>query len=144
MRAHGASEATAAALDQDPVGGVGKAQHVAGDLLDEIGVRLLGGQERDVTRETGPHGFEALEFEREERGALDELQASLEAVPAAMGMMGEIGRQSETDERNESLPDETRTPGSPIMLGVTQHRIAHSGHCSIERIEFTVPTLKTR
>lgn len=102
-----------------------KAQHISRDFLDEIRVRWLGGEERDVALEFRPHGFEALEFELEERRALDELQASLEAVTAEIGMMGEVARQSDASEHNKDLPEETRAPESPIMMIGTQHRNAH-------------------
>jgi hypothetical protein len=76
---------------EDAIRGMSEAQHVAGDFLDEIGVRGFLGQERDVPCQLGTHGFEALEFELQERDALDELASGLEAMATIPGMMREIG-----------------------------------------------------
>ncbi len=101
-------------------------EQVSRDLLDEVWMRGLVAQEGDVPGQFGPHGFEALDLELDEAGALDELRASLEAVAALIGMEGEIGGQSQTGKHNKSLPQETRKPGSPVMIDITRHCFTHA------------------
>jgi hypothetical protein len=60
------------ALGQQAIGGMDETEHFAGDLLDQVGIGPLGGQEPDVASELLPHGFEARELELEERDAFDE------------------------------------------------------------------------
>lgn len=78
------------AQPDDAVGWMHEPQEVARDLLDEVLMRRLGAQQRDISSELGPHGFEALDLELDEAGALDELRASLEAVAALMGVEAEV------------------------------------------------------
>ena len=49
--------------DDDAILWPGEAQHVAGDLLDEIGIRLVRREEVDVALQFGAHGLEAPDLE---------------------------------------------------------------------------------
>lgn len=71
---------------------MGKAQNLAGDLFNEIGIGKVGTQERHITLELGAHGLEALELELESAFALEQSFSSLETVAAFQGVMGEICR----------------------------------------------------
>jgi len=70
---------------------IGEAQHLARDLLDEIGVRQVGAKERDIALELGAHGLEALDLELERALTLEQGIPRLEAVTALEHMKGEIG-----------------------------------------------------
>ncbi len=74
------------------VPGVGKAQNLAGDLFDEIGVGKVGAQKRDIALQFGAHGLEALKLELKSAFALEQSFSSLETVAAFQGVMGEVRR----------------------------------------------------
>lgn len=68
-----------------------KTQHVARDLLDEIGIRQIWTKKRDVPRKLGTYGLEALDLELERALTLEQPISRLEAVTAFECMEGEVG-----------------------------------------------------
>lgn len=81
-------------VHQHAVARVRKPEHLARDLLDEIGIRKIWAKERDVAFEFGAHGLETLELEQQSAIALKQFVPRLEAVSAFDGVKGEIGRQT--------------------------------------------------
>ena len=60
--------------DDDAILWPGEAQHVAGGLLDEIGIRLVRREEVDVALQFGAHGLlRLLHLELQQAGAFDQL-----------------------------------------------------------------------
>lgn len=90
-------------LHDKGIGGIGVAQHIAGDLFDKIGVRRILIEESDVASEFRPHGLEAPDLELQQSRAIEQLGACLEAVPAMDRMVGEIGCQTEAGKQNKDL-----------------------------------------
>ena len=77
-------------LGNELILGVHVAQHIAGNLFDEIGMGEFGRQERDIALEFAADGLEALDLKLQQAGAFDQLITSREAVPAMKRMIGEV------------------------------------------------------
>jgi hypothetical protein len=103
--------------DDDAILWPGEAQHVAGDLLDEIGIRLVRREEVDVALQFGAHGLKAPDLELQQAGAFDQSGSCLETVTAIDRVIGEIGRKAPADKQHKGLP----RPVAPIMVWLTQH-----------------------
>lgn len=93
------------------------AQHVAGNLFDEIGMRRDLIEEGHVSGEFRPNGLETPDLKLQQRGAIDQLGASLEAVPAMYRMVGEIGCETQAGKQNGNL----RQPRPPNWDRATRH-----------------------
>jgi hypothetical protein len=89
---------------ENPVGRTRKAKRIARNLLDKIGSRQLGGEQRDIARQMRPHGFEALDLELQHAGAIDQSSASLETVPPMNDVIGEISGGQQAAQQHRELP----------------------------------------
>lgn len=98
---------------------MGEAEHAARNLFDEIGIGQIRAQKRHITLKLGTHSLEALDLELQSAFALEQLVSGLEAVAALESVKGEIGCQTKAEKQHRRLPQ----PGSPIMYGLTQHRM---------------------
>lgn len=81
-------------IQQDLVVRTGETEHAARNLLDEIGIRGIRAQQRNIALELGAHGLEAQNLELKSALALEQLVPRLEAVSAFDSMKGEVGRKT--------------------------------------------------
>ena len=95
----------------DDVVGTHEAQDFARDFLNDIGIGLLGGKQRDIALELGAHSLEAFDLELQQSRSFDQPRSRLEAVPAIECMMRKVGRQTQAEKQNRRLP----WPHAPIM-----------------------------
>lgn len=80
------------------------AEHIARDFLDQVGVRDLWREKRDVVPKLGADGFQAPDFEIKKSRALDQAIAGLEPMAAITGMIDEIGGRRQAGKQHEDLP----------------------------------------
>lgn len=120
---------------------IGKAQHVPGDLLDEVGVGPVGGEERDVALELRAHGLETADLKVQYLGPLHQTRTRLEAVTPIDCVMDEVGRHQTAAKQHKQLPE----PRSPIGNACTQHGVfVVTRDLNPEQNEPTPPLLKAR
>jgi hypothetical protein len=81
-------------IQQDLVARTSETEHATRNLLDEIRIRGIGAQQRDIALELGAHGLEAQNLELKSALALEQLVPRLEAVSAFDSMKGKVGRKT--------------------------------------------------
>lgn len=95
----------------------GKAQHVARDLLDEIGVGLVWSEKGNVALQFGAHGLEAADLEVQQLGPLHQLCSCLEAVTSMNSVKDEVGCHCDAAKQHRKLLQ----PRTSIMSSMTHH-----------------------
>src|SRR5262245_54709025 len=96
----------------DSVAGAGKAQHLDGELFDDVGIP--GVEKPHVALKAGARGLEARDLRLQHSGAFDQPAARFETAFTFDGMMGEVGQGTQADKRHQDLPG---LAFAPIMHG---------------------------
>ena len=81
-------------IQHDLVARTSETEHASRNLLDEIGIRGIRAQQRDISLKLGAHGLEAQNLELQSALALEQLVPRLEAVSAFDSMKGKVGRET--------------------------------------------------
>lgn len=110
----------------DPITGIYVAEDIARNLFDEIGIGQFRCQQGHIVLQLRADRVQTFDLKIQKCRALLQLGAGLEAVAAVAGMIGEIGRRSQTGKQHQRLSYETRKRAllgliSPHMEGLTQH-----------------------
>jgi hypothetical protein len=111
-RAAGDRRSAGRGRHDDPVAGAGKAQHLDGELFDDVGIP--GVEKPHVALEAGARGLEARDLRLQHSGAFDQPATRFETAFTFDGMMGEVGQGTQADKRHQDLPG---LAFAPIMHG---------------------------
>lgn len=103
--------------DENGIARMGKTQHTARDLLDEVVMGQLAAEQLHVALQLRPDDLEAPDLPLELPGALHQARSCPEAVPAADSVKGEVDRKTRAEKHNKRLPRSL----TPIIGGMTQH-----------------------